>query len=83
MGCTPLQWGEDVTNIKIVRVSKYNDGSEEVEGLVPARCAVGYYKVRIRVHDFKLLDSHCDCGEKICPHAIKLEMAYFRKKSSG
>ena len=68
--------------IKILRVSK-KDGFEEVEGLVPAKCAVGFYRVKIKLQGFKLIDSECECGQKICSHAIKLQMAYIRKRSSS
>ena len=69
-------------DIKILHVSKKDD-YEEVEGLVPAKCALGYYHVKIRVQGFRLLESECECKEKICPHAIKLYMAYIRRRSSG
>jgi len=69
-------------DIKILRVSK-KDNFEEVEGLVPGRCAVGFYHVKIRIQGFKLIDSECECKEKICSHTIKLQMAYIRKRSSS
>ena len=69
-------------NIEILRVSK-KDSLEEVEGLVPAKCAIGFYRVKIRIQGFKLIDSECECGQKICPHAIKLQMTYIRMRSSS
>jgi len=50
-------------DIKILHVSK-KDGFEEVEGLVPAKCALGYYHVKIKVQGFKLLKSECECKER-------------------
>ncbi|GAA5418456.1 hypothetical protein [Sulfurisphaera tokodaii] len=66
-------------DIKIIKAEKKGD-FEEIEGLVPARCTLGYYHVKVTVKGFRLIDSSCECGEKLCPHAVKLEMAFFRKR---
>ncbi|MEM0015483.1 MAG: hypothetical protein QW550_04475 [Saccharolobus sp.] len=57
--------------IKITRIS-----SNSIEGLVGARCANGYYHVKIRLNGFKIIDSECECGEKFCRHAIQLQLHY-------
>ncbi|BFH72424.1 hypothetical protein SJAV_03680 [Sulfurisphaera javensis] len=67
-------------NIKILSVTK-KDNLYEVEGLVPAKCAVGYYHVKIKLQGFRIIESKCDCGENFCTHAIKLEFAYVKMKN--
>lgn len=64
-------------NVKILKVEKLNDVIE-VEGLVPAKCVVGYYNVRIKIRGFKIIESNCQCGQPICQHAVKLQLAYLR-----
>ncbi|MCY0850598.1 SWIM zinc finger family protein [Sulfuracidifex metallicus] len=60
-----------------------NSKGKQIEGEVAAKCAMGYYKVTIIVDEGKLVDSSCECGEKICKHAIKLYMRYMRLKGEG
>ncbi|WP_231961231.1 MULTISPECIES: hypothetical protein [Sulfolobaceae] len=51
-----------------------------IEGLVPARCALGYYHVKVRISGYKIESSECECGEKICKHAIQLFLHYQRTR---
>ncbi|AWR96422.1 hypothetical protein DFR86_01905 [Acidianus sulfidivorans JP7] len=60
---------------KIISLKDSADGVI-VDGLVPAKCIVGYYKVRIKVKGSKLIDSQCSCGSTLCPHAVKLYLFY-------
>ncbi|QGA67706.1 hypothetical protein GFS33_01735 [Sulfolobus sp. E11-6] len=53
-----------------------------VEGLVSARCAVGYYKVKIKVNGFKIVDSECECGQKFCRHTVQLYLHYIRVRNN-
>ncbi len=64
-----------------VRISKI--GTDEVEGEVASKCALGYYKVKIRVENGKLMDSKCECGEKMCKHAVKLYLRFMRLRGEG
>ncbi|AWR95883.1 hypothetical protein [Acidianus brierleyi] len=62
-------------NIEILSVKK--DGNKTVvDGLVPAKCAIGSYKVRIILDNNKLVSSQCQCKEELCSHAIKLYLHY-------
>jgi len=62
-------------NIEILSVKK--DGNKTVvDGLVPAKCAIGSYKVRIILDNNKLVSSQCQCKEELCSHAIKLYLRY-------
>lgn len=64
----------------MVKITSVHDNI--IEGLVKARCSVGYYKVRIRINGFKIVESECECGNKICRHAIQLYLHYIRVKGN-
>lgn len=53
-----------------------------VEGLVGARCAAGHYKVKIKINEFKIVDSECECGQKFCRHTVQLYLHYMRVKNN-
>ncbi|BCU69151.1 hypothetical protein [Stygiolobus caldivivus] len=65
--------------VRITRVVEKNN-IVEVEGLVPARCAVGYYNVKLKIQGFKIIESKCDCGQSFCSHAVKLHLAFLRSR---
>ncbi|PVU70603.1 hypothetical protein DDW09_02125 [Sulfolobus sp. SCGC AB-777_L09] len=67
-------------NIRITRVF-YSNGFTIVEGLVPARCALGYYHVVIKVEGMRLVESRCECRQPLCSHAVKLHLAFIRSLS--
>ncbi|BDC18447.1 hypothetical protein [Acidianus sp. HS-5] len=60
---------------KILNIKDTPNG-KIIEGLVPAKCIVGFYKVRIRVINSKMVESECNCGSTLCPHAVKLYLFY-------
>jgi hypothetical protein len=62
-------------NIEILSVKKEDD-KIIVDGLVPAKCAIGSYRVRIMLENNKLVSSQCQCKEELCSHAIKLYLHY-------
>jgi uncharacterized membrane protein len=66
-----------VPELDVVVESVSKEGEDVVvKGEVPARCAVGYYHVEIRVKGGKLVSSSCECGSDLCPHAVKLFLRY-------
>lgn len=58
-----------------------NDGRQViVEGLVPSRCSLKPRHVILHLEGFKLVDSECECGDKLCRHARLLYLEYFKSR---
>ena len=54
-----------------------------VEGFVPSRCSLKPRHVVLYLEGFKLVDSECECGEKLCRHARLLYLEYFKSRKQG
>lgn len=67
-----------ITYSVMTRILSIKDTPEGriIEGLVPAKCIVGFHKVRIKVINSKMVESECSCGSTLCPHAVKLYLFY-------
>ncbi|EZQ11041.1 MULTISPECIES: hypothetical protein [Acidianus] len=67
-----------------MKVAIFQKGGDTiVKGVVPARCAIGGYKVEVIIRNNKLISSKCTCGNTPCPHAIKLYMYYIAHIEKG
>ncbi|BBG24256.1 SWIM zinc finger family protein [Sulfuracidifex tepidarius] len=65
-------------SVRILKLDK-----QEVEGEVASKCAMGYYRVKIKIDNGKIVQSECECGEKMCKHAVKLYLRFMRLKGEG
>ncbi|QKR00579.1 hypothetical protein GWK48_09480 [Metallosphaera tengchongensis] len=56
------------------------NGKVYVEGVVPAKCSLRGYRVKLELMNNKIVGGSCECGLFPCSHSSKLYLRYMRSK---